>query len=354
MDQFMTQLSQHLLQHNYTFIETNHSSVRSYLKREQTHIYIVNVIKADAFSIDQWAIALKTYEESIRSYFGKVPSDRKFILNIFVGEDEIPGLYSGMKDIPVEYDRDIISIHWFVDLVNQKLLIPKDHPNRILGIEKIINQLLQGQSHKIKKTLSLEPKTMIPWMTFILLLVNVIIWASMEYAGGSTRSDILIHFGAAQPDLIIYQHQYWRILTSMFLHIGFMHLLYNNIALFIFGIRLERYLGHKVFFDIYLISGIMGSLLSLIVSWYSGDLVISAGASGAIFGIQGAAFILAFKSKGYIFDLSAFMIGIIMAVGLMMGFAYPNIDNFAHVGGLLGGIISGFVYAKMKNNEAAR
>ena len=115
--------------------------------------------------------------------------------------------------------------------------------------------------------------------------------------------------------------------------------MYNMLSLYIFGSRIEKYLGIKNFMDIYIISGIMGSLTSLMASAIMGEVIIAAGASSAIFGIEGAAFALALKSDKNIGQLSAYTIFIIMATGLLMGYVMPNVDNYAHIGGLVTGFL---------------
>src|SRR5690606_38320034 len=130
-----------------------------------------------------------------------------------------------------------------------------------------------------------------PWVTRTLLAINVVVFAAMLVSGymwygtfnGSEDMRVLIRFGAKVNELIAVG-QTWRLLTALFLHIGVLHLLFNLYALSALGPRVEGYFCHVRFSAIYLIAGLFGSLAS-----YAFSPVPSAGASGAIFGLAGAA-----------------------------------------------------------------
>ncbi len=138
----------------------------------------------------------------------------------------------------------------------------------------------------------------------------------------------------------------WRFITSIFLHGGFAHLLYNIFALALFGSMLERFLGGKRFLIIFFVSGILANLVS--VNFYNSSL----GASGAIFGVIGA--LIFIKPLMFIwafgFPMPLFVAGIIWAVGDIMGFfgfsTTDNVANLAHLSGMFFGLILGFAYKK--------
>lgn len=158
-------------------------------------------------------------------------------------------------------------------------------------------------------------------------------------------SNVLIAFGAKDNDLII-QGQYWRFVTPIFLHANLLHVGLNMLNLAVLGVFLERLVGHMRFLLIYLITGIV----SIIASFYFMPQEISVGASGAIFGLVGAysVFVLmhrrAFRKGG----IPALLWLIIVIVGnLSIGFFVPNIDNHAHVGGLLSGCLLGWWFTPL-------
>jgi rhomboid protease GluP len=181
-----------------------------------------------------------------------------------------------------------------------------------------------------------------PVVTYILLGAIGIIWLLEEMAGGSTSTEVLIKFGANSGWEILVNGQIWRLFTSMFLHIGLMHLLFNGYALFIFGLEMERLYGADRFAVIYLLSGLFGSLASFA---FRGPLVLSAGASGAIFGIIGmnlAFFTLHRDSFGQFGRQRMMNTLVIIGINLVFGFTVAGIDNLAHMGGLVAGAALGY------------
>jgi membrane associated rhomboid family serine protease len=181
-----------------------------------------------------------------------------------------------------------------------------------------------------------------PIITYILLGVIVVVWLLMELAGGSTRGTTLVRFGANYGPGILLEGEIWRLFTSMFLHIGFMHLIFNGLALFSFGVEMERLYGPDRYLVIYILSGLFGSLVSFASK---GPEVLSAGASGAIFGVIGmnlAFFLLHRDALGQMARQRMQSTIWIIIVNLIFGFTVPGIDNMAHLGGLIAGFALGY------------
>jgi rhomboid protease GluP len=180
-----------------------------------------------------------------------------------------------------------------------------------------------------------------PFLTYILLAIIFIVWVLMELAGGSQDGRVLVQFGANFGPRIL-QGETWRLLTSMFLHIGLAHLFFNAYALFIFGMEMERIYGPDRDITIYILAGLFGSLTSFASR---GPQVLSAGASGAIFGVIGmnlAYFLIHRHTFGHFGRQRVMSTLIIIGVNLVFGFTVPGIDNLAHLGGLLAGFAIGY------------
>jgi rhomboid protease GluP len=160
----------------------------------------------------------------------------------------------------------------------------------------------------------------------------------MTLAGGSTKTRNLILFGAKINELIL-QGQVWRLFTSMFIHIGFVHLAFNLYAFWILGSFSEERLGRVRFLIIYLLSGLGGSIASFLFT----D-AISAGASGAIFGILGALVPYAWKQPQLWKSGFGKNLIIIIVINLILGVLQPQIDIYAHLGGMIIGLILGFLF----------
>src|SRR5215471_7715563 len=133
--------------------------------------------------------------------------------------------------------------------------------------------------------------------TMIFIGINVAVFVLMCLAGGfsftSVDPDVLRAFGAKQNDLIVGHREYWRLITCIFIHIGFIHLFLNNYALWIIGQEIEQIYGSARFVVLYLITGLVGSLSS----FYFNPQATSAGASGAIFGLFGVMATFAFRYR---------------------------------------------------------
>lgn len=173
-----------------------------------------------------------------------------------------------------------------------------------------------------------------PIMTYILIGINTILFVLMYILGnGSDDALTLLKFGASVPNLIR-EGQYYRLLTSAFLHIGFLHFLFNNYALYVIGSQLESFFGKTKYLIIYLGSAIFGNLMSLLFTNS-----ISAGASGAIFGLLGALLYFGYHYRVYLGTVVKSQIIPLIIINLGIGFAMSGVNNAAHIGGLIGGCL---------------
>lgn len=171
------------------------------------------------------------------------------------------------------------------------------------------------------------------YISHILIAVNSIIFLIMYFIDRSFSVYTLIEFGAKYNPMIA-TGQYYRLFTAMFLHSGITHLLFNMYALNILGPNIELLFGKIKFVIIYLVAGLFGSLGSFIFT----D-AVSVGASGAIFGLFGV-YVYLYVKNPKIFYMKEFMnLVTLIAVNLVLGLVFPNIDNWAHIWGLIGGFV---------------
>lgn len=181
------------------------------------------------------------------------------------------------------------------------------------------------------------------YFTTLLMAINVLYWLFMSMKGSTTDTYHLIEYGAKFNPLIA-GGEYYRLLVSIFIHIGLPHLLFNTYALNLLGKDVELIYGSKKFIVIYLISGLFGSLSSFLFSK-----ALSAGASGAIFGLMGAYLYFGIR-KPAIFSARYGMNLITMLVlNIFFGLTNSNIDNFAHLGGLVGGFLASCAFGLKKD-----
>lgn len=184
-----------------------------------------------------------------------------------------------------------------------------------------------------------------PRVTYALLAANVAAFIAMIAVGyfvfdtlnGTEDMRVLALFGAKINQLIAVEGQVWRLFTAMFLHIGVLHLLFNLYALNALGTLVEGYFGHQRYIVIYLLGGLFGSLASYAFSPYP-----SAGASGAIFGLAGAITIYFLRYRenfGARGRAILYNMLVVIGINLVFGLSMPGIDNWGHMGGLVGGAV---------------
>lgn len=184
-----------------------------------------------------------------------------------------------------------------------------------------------------------------PIFTYLFMALQVVVFFWLEMHGGSQNTQTLIEYGAKYNPLII-QGEWWRFFTPIFLHIGFTHLALNTLSLYFVGIIVERIFGNVRFLLIYLFAGFAGSIASFLFVP-----TISAGASGAIFGLLGALLYFGILYPKLFFRTMGWNIIIILIMNLALTFTAPSIDSAGHIGGLIGGFLAaGAVSIPQKRN----
>lgn len=153
--------------------------------------------------------------------------------------------------------------------------------------------------------------------------------------------------GRLSADSILIKRDYWRIVTAMFLHSGTDHLFSNMIILFFVGAIIEKEIGHIKFALLYLLSGICGNLLSLLAKVMTVD-SYSIGASGAVFGLDGALLAMVLFWDRKLLQVTPVRVAAMIFLSIYGGFASESIDNAAHVGGLTAGFLLGCVFCLLE------
>ncbi len=195
-------------------------------------------------------------------------------------------------------------------------------------------------------------KKKVPIITYILIALNFILFFLTYFVSGSSFEAKLVNIGGLTKFHVIYNNEIWRLISSIFLHGGLIHLLVNNYALFIIGSQIESFYGKIKYLIIYLLSGIAGNLLSLL---FISDNTVSIGASGAIFGLLGSLLYFGYHFRVFLATVIRSQIIPIIILNLGIGFVFSGINNFAHIGGLIGGIlISMLVGIKYKSTTSDR
>jgi rhomboid protease GluP len=189
-------------------------------------------------------------------------------------------------------------------------------------------------------------------VTFGLITACVVVYLAVAVVGSGTGTPLsaglvnqpgnVLILGALVP-VYVAQGEAWRLVTSAFLHAGFIHLAMNMLALYFLGSFAEITFGRGRFFALYFISGIAGGLALL---YFGAPNSPAVGASGAIFGLAGGVFGFAVRRGTFSMrDPVISQLLFITAINLFIGATIPGVSNTAHVGGLVGGLVFGYLMA---------
>ena len=235
-------------------------------------------------------------------------------------------------DVLITKEKDINNpklVSAFPDIV-EKTNRKEDGLEYFIKVTDNINKKNEKRNKIAEKIFSYKQ----PIVTYIIMAICIILFILMELSGGSTNSQTLLKYGA-NLDVLVKNGEYYRLFTCIFLHIGIMHLLCNMYSLYIIGREVENLFAKIKYIIIFILSGIFGSIMSLAFTHNT----ISAGASGAIFGLLGALLYFGMHYRTYLGEAIKRSIIPIIVVNLIIGFFAEGIDLAAHIGGLVGGVL---------------
>lgn len=284
----------------------------------------------------------------VNDYFTN--NDKKFSLNVIIlGDHEYIS-----TNILNNIDRIVI------DRKNYKLIHAKSMDNPLIHIIERVNRKVRLSPRNIKDKY-LKDKI----STLVIIFINIIFFILSSYfinknisnissnlgIGGSdipvnilntVKNSVLISMGAKYLPLI-QQGEFWRVLTCAFLHSNFIHISCNMYMLYVLGPQVEKIYGVVNYISIYLISAVISTLFSIFINPNS----ISVGASGAIFGLMGMLLSFAIVKRNKI--NKEYISGLIKTIflNLFIGLVVINIDNAAHLGGLVSGVILSYIVCKL-------
>ena len=189
----------------------------------------------------------------------------------------------------------------------------------------------------------------LPIVSGILVAANVIVYLICTFTG-----NLLYNIGELDAAAVLLRGEYGRIIYSMFLHAGIDHLYNNMVILFFLGAMIEKVTGHIQLLLIYLLSGIGANICSLLYKVMTMDSMASVGASGAIFGLDGVLLAWILLDRQAMPDVTPRRVLLMIVLSLYSGFTAHNIDNAAHVGGLLTGFAAGALLCALRRRKRNR
>jgi rhomboid protease GluP len=188
-----------------------------------------------------------------------------------------------------------------------------------------------------------QQKSILSSPTYVLILLNVLVFLVMLVSGdfgdcSSVKCQVM-----AQTTQAVMQGEYWQLFTSMFVHFGFLHIIFNMFALYYFGRLNETFFSSRSYLTIYFVSGLLGNVVSLYMLPVA---TLSGGASGAIFGLVGSYVAIARKARHM---GVALLYAVMMLIYSGVGVGGMDVNNFAHVFGFVGGLVVGLLLSRSRS-----
>ena len=344
-------LETYLLKNGFFPLSSNVSDIAALVKVENNLLNILQIIdyKSDLY-LDK-----AQYEEikaSLRAAFNQKGVSEIHILTLILAEDTEKGASLGEED----------TFCWLVDKQTAELLIYEDKQPDFYGMKALIEAFLQKWKENpeeldelqkeepeervsTKKSKIIEYLKKAPYVTLGMIIINLLL------CFGCIENPALFYGKGSTSYIYLKAGEWYRLVTSMFLHEGLDHFFSNMLLLYFMGEMLERRVGWVKYLFVYMASGIIGKLVSALYEYFTGDYFVSFGASGAVFGIMGMlVYMVIMKRESIRIPIMSmvFMIGYC----IYSSFVGEHINGAAHLGGMLGGMILMYVLGlRRKSHE---
>lgn len=330
------QLEHLLVEQGFFKVPSNLPEFSFFFRRESTYVNVLHVVEYRQglyITPDQYV----HIKGKIREFFQNKGIRDIHILSLLICTDT--------EKARALYGEDTFC--WLIDPAANRLIIYEDQTPDFYGMKDILENFLyqisltpeMPQTSPEQTGTVMSGKQATAWITILLVLLNVIVFILCTFTG-----DLLYNIGDFSVRNLIDGGEWYRILSSMFLHADIQHLVSNMLVLFYIGNVVEKQMGHLPYMILYFLSGFAGDLFSAGHELYSGYYFSSVGASGAVFGVEGALLMLVLLKKGKVTDVTAGRVFFAIAFSLYCGFTSSYINNMAHIGGVLMGFVAAGIF----------
>jgi len=325
-----------------------------WLENKHSEYRIIRIVTRNIFNKEQLDFDINKTKTIVKQIKKQTLNPFMDMLTIYLNldEDVIPLITDEKhyKNIYIKTEKELINnevITKYYKDVEEDLKFEEEGFQLLSKITSDITKKNIEENERLNNMYN-QKKPIVSW---VLIGVNILIFLLMYIIGkGSEDLVTLTNFGAIIPSLVK-SGDYYRLISSAFLHIGFIHLICNMYSLFIVGPTIEHFFGKAKFLVIYLYSALIASLFVMV---FSGANTISAGASGAIFGLLGSLLYFGYTYRGYIGAQIIKSIIPVIVINLFIGFTLPGISNAAHIGGLIGGVFASFMVGVNDKKEISK
>ena len=326
----------------YRFLQGRRSEIGIYYRYYQEGFHVVLAVdQTGGYEMtpeqqrymEEWAMSNFYHPQGILADFPQgFPVYRVEVLTLLFGDRE-------------EQMREMCSVcqnTWAYQLSERRVLIYENQPAEFYGLRQMLERIEPLQANK---------RYRLPYITLGLIAANALVYILMEIFGSTYDASFILRYGGMYPTLVSEEHQWWRLLTAGFIHFGAAHLINNMVILYGIGERLERAVGHVRMFVIYMASLLGGSVCSCAMMLLSGNYALSAGASGAVYGVIGGFLWVLILHKGRWEGITVKRLLLSILLMVYYGFASSGIDNWAHIGGLIIGFLTTAVLYHRKRQK---
>lgn len=317
---------------NYSPVVLHGAKNEIWLENMHSDYKIVRIVSNYIHNNEQLNFDILKTRKIVKNIKKKTFNVNMNVLSIFVDLGDNVSLHEekNMDLIFVEDESDFkkydFLYKYFPDIDN-KLVFDEKGMNLFLKITDDINSKNMVEAEKVDKIF--KPKT--PFITYALIAINACIFL---FGFLFNQGDLLVNLFANYAPYVK-DGQYYRLFTSMFVHVDILHIIFNMYALYILGSQAESFFGKAKYLVIYILSGISGSLLSILLNQNTASI----GASGAIFGVMGALLYFGYNYRVYLGNTLVRQLVPLVIINLAFGFMLVGVDNYAHIGGLVGGLL---------------
>ena len=344
----ISKIHETLISLKYLRIESNVPFITLFAQFDISSAKVIQVIDCEEsipITQEQYLVFCQKAKEHIRD---RGFEDIEFLSLIVTGD------ISEARKFVLDDDRC-----WIYDSINGSVVIYDNEPEDFYGLKRILDGLYvkgtgiygdfedesvpeKGSYKGYYKNDSLSSNSFIEQLTpvnTILVIINVIVFFWMTFTGSTEDVEFMIGHGTMFVPSIIVDKEYYRFFTCFFQHFGFSHLAGNMVVLLFLGDNVERAVGTVKYLILYIFSGLIGSVGSFLYAYVYNQGIVSAGASGAIFGIIGAMLLIVIKNRGKHEEMTTLRVCVLIAYALYNGLTSENVDMAAHLFGLFGGFL---------------
>lgn len=355
------QLDDFMIGEGYCKVPSNVPEFTFYFHMESSYVNVFHVVnyERDLHLTPEQYFHIK---DRIKAFFSQKNIEHVHILSLIICKESEAVRHLCQED----------PFCWLIDTAAGRLIVYENQADDFYGMRSRIELFLKNPLVYLEKAENIKREAQkaggteggdarrrgaikslagayIPYVTVGLIIINILIFIICTFTGR-----MLYNNGGFYAGAFLEGKQYYRAITSIFLHWDVNHLFSNMIIFFYLGEMVEKYFGHVKYAIIYLTAGIVGNLVSAWYEIYANLNILSAGASGAVFGVIGALLVLTCAHRGRLENITVTKLLIMVIYSLYSGFIGEKINNAAHIGGFLSGALLAFLlwaFGKKRYNE---